>query len=559
MEGASDQVAVVSPCSSSMDTGAWAKNIVLPTASGMALALIIASVMHHSRFLRFLRWVPESALVMMSGAFIGGLVHVVLHNHPSPWATQDNFHEMSSVVLNLVLLPIIIFESGWSLRTKDFASQIVHILIFAIVGTLLSMVTVASLMMFLSRLGTGVFANLSWRLALCYGILISATDPVACLATYSSLKVEPLLNIIVFGESTINDAVAIAIFRVLNNDHLFTSREAVTKACVLNLLWLLFGSIVLGFVLAFGITLMLRITHMGKTPNTAMLFIYSSSFVAFSLAEGVFELSGIIVVLFESIFLGIYTRPLLSSEGFMLASFFLKQCASLSDMAVFLFAGVFMWVTTYDGLVAALWIMLFCLVGRAVAVFPLGVLVNRIKTAHGTFYGLPEAAWHKLSKGHLVAMWWAGLRGGIALVLCLDLGRWADEGWPEARQTLRNATFVVVCTFLVCFGGTTSPLLKVLGIPMGREVADDHLYRTATQSLQLFLRCLHRRVMLPILVGDRDARATLMAEEVDDDWSHSTRRSETADVERFVKIAQGSVVEELRSERGEDDEDDDSE
>ena len=42
-----------------------------------------------------------------------------------------------------------------------------------------------------------------------FGSLISAVDPVATLAIFQALDVDPVLNMLVFGESILNDAVAI--------------------------------------------------------------------------------------------------------------------------------------------------------------------------------------------------------------------------------------------------------------------------------------------------------------------------------------------------------------
>lgn len=43
--------------------------------------------------------------------------------------------------------------------------------------------------------------------------MISAIDPVATLSVFADLNVPPLLYNLVFGESVLNDAVAIALFR----------------------------------------------------------------------------------------------------------------------------------------------------------------------------------------------------------------------------------------------------------------------------------------------------------------------------------------------------------
>ena len=44
-----------------------------------------------------------------------------------------------------------------------------------------------------------------------FGSLISAVDPVATLAIFHALNVDPTLNMLVFGESILNDAVAIVL------------------------------------------------------------------------------------------------------------------------------------------------------------------------------------------------------------------------------------------------------------------------------------------------------------------------------------------------------------
>ncbi len=48
---------------------------------------------------------------------------------------------------------------------------------------------------------------------LLFGALISATDPVSVLAVFKELRVDLDLYSVVFGESVLNDAVAIVLFR----------------------------------------------------------------------------------------------------------------------------------------------------------------------------------------------------------------------------------------------------------------------------------------------------------------------------------------------------------
>ena len=115
----------------------------------------------------------------------------------------------SPTMFFLVLLPPIIFESGYNLHKGNFFTNIGSILLFAIVGTAISALIV----------GGGIYvlglADVVYRLnfveSFAFGSLISAVDPVATLAIFQALDVEPVLNMLVFGESILNDAVAIVL------------------------------------------------------------------------------------------------------------------------------------------------------------------------------------------------------------------------------------------------------------------------------------------------------------------------------------------------------------
>ena len=69
------------------------------------------------------------------------------------------------------------------------------------------------------RAGAGIYClgvvEVAYRLSLvesfAFGSLISAVDPVATLAIFSALDVDPVLNMLVFGESILNDAVSIVL------------------------------------------------------------------------------------------------------------------------------------------------------------------------------------------------------------------------------------------------------------------------------------------------------------------------------------------------------------
>ena len=68
----------------------------------------------------------------------------------------------------------------------------------------------------LSRLAGLAPTEMQFGHCLQFGAMISATDPVTVLAVFKDLKVEPNLDALLFGESVLNDAVAIVLSEVFN-------------------------------------------------------------------------------------------------------------------------------------------------------------------------------------------------------------------------------------------------------------------------------------------------------------------------------------------------------
>ena len=108
----------------------------------------------------------------------------------------------------LFLLPPIMFQIGFSMNTSTFLRNIATINFFAILGTFISSI-VFSFMLYYT-LG---FINLSHSYIDClqFGCIISAIDPVATISIFKSLRINDKIYMIVFGESTLNNAVAIAL------------------------------------------------------------------------------------------------------------------------------------------------------------------------------------------------------------------------------------------------------------------------------------------------------------------------------------------------------------
>jgi len=443
---------------------------------------------------------PESFVTVVWGVVLGGLLWY------SPWDDRPAKLDLDAVkflfktVLNLFALPIIIFESGWSLRLRDFISQFTYIMLFAILGTVINVAVVALLMYYTSE-WHGVE---HWRTSLAYASLISSVDPVATLSVFGKLNVDPLLFILVFGESQINDAVAITLFRSINAHPLDSIWTLVG-----TFFWVLLGSIFFGLVLAALCILVLRFARLGRSPAQAILLIFVSPFFVFSLAEAL-TLSGIITVLFFSILMGEFSSAHLPAEDMTLCSFLLKQMSDIAQKSIFLLTGIVAVSvvgqhSTGDtsGARFALLMVGFCMVARVIAVVPLSLLANGIKSVVAR--RLPKERQLLISWRYMLMIWHSGLRGVVSMSLVLEIGSWVDETEGAGTKVeLISGTLLLVVCFLLIFGSTIGLCLKCLGIPMGDavprgqtlyRVTDDHgcMWKTWESS--------RHNVLMPLLVG----------------------------------------------------------
>lgn len=85
-----------------------------------------------------------------------------------------------------------------------------------------------------------------------FGSLISAVDPVATLAAFSSVGVDPRVYSMIYGESILNDAVAIVFFSVFKQVSVDAEDGMQTAgtffAVVFQLVWMSVGSLLCGIL-----------------------------------------------------------------------------------------------------------------------------------------------------------------------------------------------------------------------------------------------------------------------------------------------------------------------
>ncbi|XP_055389386.1 sodium/hydrogen exchanger 8 [Condylostylus longicornis] len=407
----------------------------------IALGILLIHMMLQTGF----QYLPESIVVVFLGALIGLTLKIFVDDNRSSWKREEVF---SPTGFFLVLLPPIIFESGYNLHKGNFFQNIGSILVFAIFGTTISALVI----------GAGIYllgiAEVAYRLnfyeSFAFGSLISAVDPVATVAIFHALDVDPVLNMLVFGESILNDAISIVLTTTISaaaNSPAYaqaSTSEAIMKA-LQTFCAMFFASAGIGVVFALISALLLKHIDLRKHPSLEFAMMLVFTYAPYVLAEGI-HLSGIMAILFCGIVMSHYTHFNLSTVTQITMQQTMRTLSFIAETCVFAYLGLAIFSFKHQVEMAlVVWSIILCLIGRACNIFPLAFLVNKFRE-------------HKITNKMQFIMWFSGLRGAISYALSLHL----ELSSVESRHVIITTTLIIVLFTTLFFGGSTMPLLKYL-------------------------------------------------------------------------------------------------
>lgn len=319
---------------------------------------------------------PESAAAILVGLIVGSLAKLAYD------AKEElDFLTFEPELFFFLLLPPIIFEAGYSLKKRDFFANFWTVSLFAVFGTIVSTFIIGYLVYFIGLLGFIKIDKSSALEPLIFGALISSVDPVATLSIMGNpeLSCDPLLYSLVFGESVLNDAVAIVLFRTFASYHESGkefSSEAIPGLMMYFTLTSL-GSIFVGLVFGLICSYLCKHTQMKKYPEYEIAMIFLFAYGSFSFAESV-ELSGIMSLFVCAVVLSHYNSYNLSATSQVTAHYTFKCMSVLSEFFVFLYIGMGFFTGKFKDwnfpfLVTA---FIICVIARLFNIFPFSALAN---------------------------------------------------------------------------------------------------------------------------------------------------------------------------------------
>ncbi|KAH7359759.1 Sodium/hydrogen exchanger family-domain-containing protein [Pyrenochaeta sp. MPI-SDFR-AT-0127] len=359
-----------------------------------------------------------------------------------------------------LLLPPIILSAGYELHQGNFFRHIGTILTFAFAGTFISALVLGLVLFLWTRIPLDGF-KINFVEAMSVGATLSATDPVTILAIFDTYKVEPKLYTLIFGESILNDAVAIVLFETAQK-----YKDGAESLGILSLFeafgiffGVFFGSLFIGVMVGIAVSLMLKFTYVRRFPKTESCLIILTAYLTYFFSNAI-HMSGIVSLLFCGICLKHYAYHNMSRRTQLTTKFVFQVTAQLSENFIFIYLGLSLFTDNkldYKPLFILITVVGIC-AARWCAVFPLSKLINAVTRYRQRRRG--EELVEEIPYAHQAMIYWAGLRGAVGVALAAGLT--GNNG-----DTLRATVLVVVVLTVIIFGGTTARMLEILGIRTG--------------------------------------------------------------------------------------------
>ena len=340
--------------------------------------------------------------------------------------------EVTPELVLLVLVPGLVFEAALRLDLEHLRRTFGWIVLLAAPGVVISALIVALVL----RAATG----LPFELGMVVGAMVAATDPVAVIATFRRLGVPRRLATLVEGESLANDGTALVLFSatvaaISGGGSVSETAEAVVIAVVTSI----------GIGLAAG-WLASRLMALVDDLAIELTISIAAAYGTYLVADGLGQ-SGIIATVVAGVVIGTYGRSVgLSPRALEALDVVWELIAFLLTAFAFLLVGL---AISVGDLLAGASSILWGLVG---------ILVARVVVVYGLLGGIAQligerAHWPKPPIGWLHVMFWAGLRGAVAVAMALSL----PADFPQ-RALLQQITFGVVL-FTLFAQGTTAGLV----------------------------------------------------------------------------------------------------
>ena len=346
--------------------------------------------------------------------------------------------EISPALAVTILLPGLVFEAAYRLDALELRRTFGGVALLAVPGVIISAAVVAVVV--------HLAAGLPLAESFIVGAIVSATDPVAVVATMRQLKAPPRLVTLIDAESLFNDGTAVLVYAIALSA--LGGQNSLSDNVVSFVVGIV-ASVVIGGAVGWLIARVAALTvdHLIELTLTLL-----AAYGTYVLADLLHQ-SGIISVVVAGIVTGTYGRRTGFSERAREAIDTVWEFLAFVLTAIaFLLIGLAIPLGTLGDAAPFIgWGVVAVLAGRALVVY--GLLGGASRLAHGLGIG-PSVA---ISWLHV--MNWTGLRGAVAMALALSL-----PGDVPDRALLQGTTFGIVLFTVLVQGTTAERVMRWAGV-----------------------------------------------------------------------------------------------
>jgi CPA1 family monovalent cation:H+ antiporter len=294
-------------------------------------------------------------------------------------------------------------------------------------------------------------ADLSWHAAFVLGAIVSPTDPVAATSIMRRLGVPRRVVTVVEGESLVNDATALVLYRaavVAAVSGAFSLADTAGRILVNAVAGIAIG-LAVGYVVR---QVRKRLDH----PPTEITISLLTGYLAYLPAEAL-GVSAVLAAVTAGVYLGWYTPELTNAQTRLQGLAFWTILTFILNAALFVLVGLQL-PQVVDGLdawstgelaAAAVAVCAAVIVIRIAWVFPF-TYVRRLMGSTASYRSAAVISW-------------AGMRGAVSLAAALAIPLETDAGAPfPARELIIFLAFMVILATLVLQGLTLPLLIRAL-------------------------------------------------------------------------------------------------
>ncbi len=348
----------------------------------------------------------------------------------------------------LIFLPPILMEAAFFTSIRDFRTELRSILLLAIGLVIVTTVTVGGVIV-------ALVPGATWALGLIIGAITSPPDAAAATESLKGITLPKRVVSILEGESLVNDATGIVLYKLALGAVLAGSFSLVDASALL--VWKIVGGISIGLLAGF---IFVKIYPYLRDPSVEILTTFVPPYAAFYLAERN-DMSGVLAVVAAGFYIGWHAPILFPPRMRIPAEAIWKLVVFFLNALAFLLIGLqlpellqHLDILHNPGILALA--LAVCIASVAVRflwvyimAYGLRYALNRLRKTNE-----PYPAWQ-----NVFVVSWTGMRGVVTLALALALPLTLADGSPFPERDLIVFLSISIIVFTLVLQGISLPWL----------------------------------------------------------------------------------------------------